>query len=96
MKSPLFDTLTLFYNFCKKMCHMSHRGGKSRDPWIQDPFFSHICLEQKIYASQENFTQTLVVMVETFRRSGVQMKEHADAIIALVGNKQETKQGRPH
>jgi hypothetical protein len=25
-------------------------------------------LEQQIYASQENFTQPLVVMVETFRR----------------------------
>ena len=27
------------------------------------------CLEQQSYASQENFTQQLVVMVETFRRS---------------------------
>ena len=67
MKSPLFDTLTHFYDFCKKMCYMSHRGGKSRDPGIQDPFFSQKCLEQKNYASQENFTQPLVVMVETFK-----------------------------
>ena len=29
-----------------------------------------VCLEQQIYASQENFTHLLVVMVETFRRSG--------------------------
>ena len=29
------------------------------------------CLEQKIYASQEYFTQPLVVMVEIFIRSGV-------------------------
>ena len=28
-----------------------------------------VCLEQRNYASQENFTQSLVVMVETFRRS---------------------------
>ena len=27
-------------------------------------------LEQQIYASQDDFTQPLVVMVETFRRSG--------------------------
>ena len=67
MKFPLFDTLTHFYDFGKKICHMSHRGGKSRDPGTQDPFFSHKCLEQKIYASQENFTQPLVVMVETFK-----------------------------
>ena len=55
-----------------------------------------VCFEQQIHASQENFTQPLFVMVETFRRSGVQMKEHAGAIIALVGNTQKTKQGRPH
>ena len=29
-----------------------------------------VSLEQQMYASQENFTQPLVVMVETFRRSG--------------------------
>ena len=29
-----------------------------------------VCLEQQIYASQANFTQPLVVMVETMRRSG--------------------------
>ena len=28
-----------------------------------------VCLEQQIYASQENFTHPLVVMVETFRNS---------------------------
>ena len=28
-----------------------------------------VCLEQQIYASQENFTPTLLVMLETFRRS---------------------------
>ena len=28
-----------------------------------------VCLEQQIYASQENFTQPLVLIVETFRRS---------------------------
>ena len=27
-----------------------------------------LCLEQQIYSSQDNFTQLLVVMVETFRR----------------------------
>ena len=31
-----------------------------------------MCLEQKVYASQKKFTQPLVVMVETFRRSGQQ------------------------
>ena len=31
---------------------------------------STICLEQQIYASPENFTPTLLVMLETFRRSG--------------------------
>ena len=30
------------------------------------------CLQQQIYTSQENFTQPLVVMVETFRRSALQ------------------------
>ena len=30
-----------------------------------------VCLEQQIYASQENFSQPLLVMVETFRWSGV-------------------------
>ena len=30
------------------------------------------CLEQQIYASQENFTQPLVAMVETFRRSALE------------------------
>ena len=29
-----------------------------------------VCLEQQIYASKYNFTQPLVVMLETFRRSG--------------------------
>ena len=29
-----------------------------------------VCLEQQIYASQENLTPTLLVMLETFRRSG--------------------------
>ena len=28
-----------------------------------------VCLDQQNYASQENFTQPLVVMVEKFRRS---------------------------
>ena len=28
-----------------------------------------VCLEQQIYASLENFTPTLLVMLETFRRS---------------------------
>ena len=28
-----------------------------------------VCLEQQIYASPENFTPTLLVMLETFRRS---------------------------
>ena len=28
-----------------------------------------VCLEQKMYASQEKFTQPLVLMVDTFRRS---------------------------
>jgi hypothetical protein len=28
------------------------------------------CLRQQIYASQQNFTKPLDVMVETFRRSG--------------------------
>ena len=31
-------------------------------------------MEQQIYASQENFTQPLVVMVEAFRRSGAWLK----------------------
>ena len=30
-----------------------------------------VCLDQQINASQEKFTQSLVVMVETFRRSGI-------------------------
>ena len=41
---------------------------------MQANFFvtaKHVCLEQQIYASQIFFTQALVVMVETFRRSGV-------------------------
>ena len=29
-----------------------------------------VCLEQQIYASPENFTLTLLMMLETFRRSG--------------------------
>ena len=29
-----------------------------------------VCLEQQIYAGPENFTPTLLVMLETFRRSG--------------------------
>ena len=28
-----------------------------------------VCLEQQIYASPENFTPTLLVMLDTFRRS---------------------------
>ena len=28
-----------------------------------------VCLQQQIYASPENFTPTLLVMLETFRRS---------------------------
>ena len=31
-----------------------------------------ICLEQQIYASPENFTPTLLVVLETFRRSDLQ------------------------
>ena len=30
---------------------------------------NNVCFEQQIYASQETFTQPLVVMVDTFRRS---------------------------
>ena len=30
-----------------------------------------VCLEQQIYASPENLTPTLLVMLETFRRSGL-------------------------
>ena len=30
-----------------------------------------VCLEQQIYASQENFTPTLLVMLGTFRRSDI-------------------------
>ena len=30
-----------------------------------------VCLEQQIYASPENFTPTLLVMLETFRRSAI-------------------------
>ena len=47
---------------------------KSRQIW---QFFSQqniLCLEQQIYASQENFKQPLVVMVETFTRSGKELK----------------------
>ena len=31
-----------------------------------------VCLEQQIYGSQEMYTQLLVVMVETFRRSALE------------------------
>ena len=34
-----------------------------------------VWLEQQIYASPENFTPTLLVMLETFRRSGAAMQE---------------------
>ena len=34
-----------------------------------------ICLEQQFYTSQDIFTQPLVVMVETFRRSGGQLMD---------------------
>ena len=30
-----------------------------------------VCLEQQIYASPENFTPTLLVVLETFRRSAI-------------------------
>ena len=36
-----------------------------------------ICLEQHIYASPENFIPMLLVMLETFRRSGGQMGDFA-------------------
>ena len=39
---------------------------------IQPIFFvqqNTVCLEQQIYASQEQFTQLLIVLVETFRKS---------------------------
>ena len=39
-----------------------------------------ICLEHQIYAIQENFTKSLVVMVETFRRS--EWQEHFDRKVA--------------
>ena len=32
-----------------------------------------VCLKQQIYASPENFTPTLLVSLETFRRSGPSM-----------------------
>ena len=35
-----------------------------------------VCLEQQIYASSENFTPTLLVMLETFRRSGLNRKKY--------------------
>ena len=37
-----------------------------------------VCLEQQIYASQDKFTQPMVVMVETFRRSGIPAQCVAD------------------
>ena len=33
-----------------------------------------VCLEQQIYASPENFTPTLLEVLETFRRSGVGLR----------------------
>ena len=49
-----------------------------------------MCLEQQIYDRQESFTQPLVVMVETFRRTAeaetvVRYKFLVDYII-IIGN----------
>ena len=41
----------------------------------------NIGLDQEIYASQENFTQPLVLMVETFRRSGSTIPSVTDSFI---------------
>ena len=43
----------------KRACKFNHQHFLQQNP---------VCLEQQIYASQENFTKPLVVMVETFRR----------------------------
>ena len=39
-----------------------------------------MCLEQQVYASQENLTQPLVVMVETFKRSGCKGRDSGRCI----------------
>ena len=38
-------------------------------PKSQSTTKNRMCLEQQIYASPENFTPTLLVMLDTFRRS---------------------------
>ena len=45
---------------------------KEREITTNKKIRNKTCLEQQIYASQKIFTQPLVVMVETFRRSAPQ------------------------
>ena len=43
--------------------------------------FIKICFEQQIYARQIFFTQPLVVIVETFRRSGCEVASECSLLI---------------
>ena len=46
-----------------------------------------VCSEQRIYTSQKNFTPTLLVMLETFRRSAVKLKDISNNTITSLKNK---------
>ena len=58
-------TVLLLLNFNQK--NMLNLDQKVNQQW------NTVCLEQQIYASPENFTPTLLVMLETFSRSGKTM-----------------------
>ena len=45
-----------------------------------------VYLEQKNYAIKQNFTQPLVVMVETFRRSDDRQMNMSDKVAARCGS----------
>ena len=54
------------YTIKTKQKKLENEHTKKNNKKIQQ---NTVCLEQQIYASQEYFTQPLVVMGETFRRS---------------------------
>ena len=61
------STITLLFISWNFYTHQKTQECNKNKNWPQNT----VCLEQQIYTSPKKFTQALLVMLETFRRSGL-------------------------
>ena len=68
-----------------KISILFHENTQNLDQKVNQPE-NTVCLEQQIYASTENFTPTLLVVLETFRRSAHTSKVYLDCVYQNLFN----------